>query len=470
MSRVYGFKNDMETVSNLMTAALMLIGGFTAYLYYKKRMTDEIIINIIVFAGCIMRIGYMLYTHAYERMQDCGGMDFQATGHYGYIINIMQGHLPESNEQQFYHPPLYHAIHALVSRIYMIFTDRGLNSYDTISSAQFLPCIFSCSTLLIWKNLIKELEIKDKHRIWVMMIPSFLPNTYLMAARMNNDSLVTMFMSLCIMYTYRWYKDKSLKNIIKLAISYGLGMMTKISCGSLALFTGSIMIYSFVIDKNKKELFKQYMIFALICFPLALWYPIRNYILFDQPLGYVLEITDPRNKVADVPVLKRLFYLDLPTLMQHPMRISKFRGEYDTSLFTVPNFIAQSSLYGEFFIPNTGITGIVFSVINLFLMILSFCVMIWTVVKNKVLEKKYRIGFFALWVIFYAQYLVFNVQFPYWFTADFRYIQLTAFIGSLYIGYFMRTIENYKYGKQINWIIKCAEIMFAACSVSVYVM
>lgn len=131
-----------------------------------------------------------------------------------------------------------------------------------------------------------------------MLIVAFQPAVMLMGLRGNNDMLAMFFIVLCLINTYRWYVKRDMKTIVMLAFSFGLGMMTKISVGTIALFTGGVMIYCVVKDfkqKKYKEIICQLAVFAVICLPLGMWYSVRNFILFDQPFGYVqvLPINDP---------------------------------------------------------------------------------------------------------------------------------------------------------------------------------
>ena len=70
-----------------------------------------------------------------------------------------------------------------------------------------------------------------------------------------------------------------MKTIVMLAFSFGLGMMTKISVGTIALFTGGVMIYCVVKDfkqKKYKEIICQLAVFAVICLPLGMWYSVET--------------------------------------------------------------------------------------------------------------------------------------------------------------------------------------------------
>ena len=77
-----------------------------------------------------------------------------------------------------------------------------------------------------------------------------------------------------------------------MAVIYGLGVMTKVSVGVIALFTAVVFVIMLVKTvktdaKQWKMLMLRYIVFGLISLPLGLWYSVRNYRMFGQPLGYV---------------------------------------------------------------------------------------------------------------------------------------------------------------------------------------
>lgn len=73
-------------------------------------------INWIIIFGMFMRIAYMLYTPMTVRSHDLGALDINATGHEAYLLNLMEGHLPYTNEFQFYQQPFYFMSGILMGR------------------------------------------------------------------------------------------------------------------------------------------------------------------------------------------------------------------------------------------------------------------------------------------------------------------------------------------------------------------
>lgn len=79
---------------------VLLIGG---YLICQEGINSKKTIKCIILVGFIMRIGYMLYTPCNVRSHDLWNFTVDSGGHAGYILNILEGNLPQSNLLQYYH-------------------------------------------------------------------------------------------------------------------------------------------------------------------------------------------------------------------------------------------------------------------------------------------------------------------------------------------------------------------------------
>ena len=111
------FSGNTWVIQLLMSGCL--IAAICKGLWEKEKglLTYESAIKKIVFMGMVMRIGYMLYTGCTVRSHDLGDLDINGYGHAAYILKLMeQGHLPETNQVQFYQQPFYYFISAAVSR------------------------------------------------------------------------------------------------------------------------------------------------------------------------------------------------------------------------------------------------------------------------------------------------------------------------------------------------------------------
>ena len=448
--RGLNIKNNEQLSFVIMLIAFGALAFYALWLYSRGKMTAEKAIGLVIAAGFILRIGYMVYTHMFTRGHDLGTFSADVhkdwPGHLGYIYYIFQNNsLPDVNTYQLYHPPLYHISAALMVKFASIFVGTS-NMQAPFEFAQIVNCFVSCAMLLTVRNFISELDIDKKFLPWIMLVTAFSPTLIQMGGRLNNDMFATFFMLLCIVNTYRWYSKRDMKSIIYLALSFGFGMMSKISCGTMALFTGPVMLYVLYKDfknRNVKNTVIQLAVFAVICLPLGLWYPIRNLIMFNQPLTYVLEMK-PSDYVyrGNLPKSELFFSFSLPQLYTQPF-VDIFK---DNSVWMT---LLRTSVFGEATFEKKEIVAGILNIVNLVISVGSLAAMVFVLIKGKKIRPRYRYGLFALWLIMMASYIQFNYAYPAFCTAHFRYIPLTSLIGSIYIAYAMCLLSGKKYKNYI---------------------
>lgn len=296
--------------------------------------------------GAFLKLSYMIYTPVWCRQHDV--IDFGAgEGHAAYIEYILAHKaLPDFDPRTvwaFFQPPLHH----LVAAVWMWLGIRcGITPPRLYKNVQILPFIYMCMTMYIIYMICRELDMKKQSVLITMLIVSFHPIYILMSASLNNDALSVM-LSVAALYTaIRWYKKPGPLLISALALVIGSSMSAKLSSVLTAIGIGPIMIYKIVKDtgafRDKDRLLKHIrdlFIFALIVFPLGLWWTVRNSILFNMPPTYIPEVGEQVEKFGIVPT-----FLDLRTAS--PFLYMKANGygydEYNLILATV-----KSSLFGE---------------------------------------------------------------------------------------------------------------------------
>lgn len=408
----------------------ILVLGVILILVWMKQYTMNNFIRLIIAGGIFMRIFYMLQTYYTVRSHDLGTVTLDGAGHASYIYTIfMTGKLPEYNVWQFYHPPLFHWLAAKVLEVfqYLYPTDEIQFLFQC---TKIVSCFASCATLLIIKQICDELKMSQKVKIIVLSLMAFYPNYYLLAGRVNNDSLVIMFIMMIVLFTIRWYYNQTIWNIIGIALGFGLGMMTKMNASTMAILVGPLFLYVFykkVKERKYMPYIKQYVVFALISFPIGLWYPIRNYYLFKQPLQYVMPI-GPESFLSRVDYSWTERFL--PT----------FKNVFDpiytqvATDYSLPLYLVKSSMFGEFSFQDVDFAAKLLLKINVILILLSIVAMIYILINKKEKNKFLKWGMFSFWALLVVTYISFNVSYPSSCTMDYRYIVPTSFVGSVFIG------------------------------------
>lgn len=425
-------------------------------------------VKVFIGIGFIMRIGYMLYTPYTTRAIDLGDSSLEGYGHAAYILKLLiNGHLPETNWVQFYHPPFFHGTAAVVC--FFVNKIMEYSKYeDILQIAKIVSCTAACWSLMLLPKICQELKLNARAKAIAAGIIAVLPSCYLMSARVNNDALVTYFMILAVLYTIRWYKTQNWENTICLGLAFGLGMMTKTSCGNIAIFTGALMLYvayKKFKEKKGKDIGYKLLGFGSIAFPLGLWYTVRNYILFAQPFGYVVRIgTDQRIYTGDVSFVKRFLTFPARELFQ-PVYSNPWE-EYNISMFVI-----KSSLFSEFTFDIPAMIPRILIALNSCMILLALGAMVYVMVKfkeNKLLSR----GMPVLWGVIYITFLYFNIEYPFGCTMDFRYIVPTAFLGAIFMGSVFEKACNRKTKKAVlcRFTIGTVTMLFGICSILMFCM
>ena len=427
-----GLDQNTQLIEGIMASLMIIIVVvFVRYYYKEGSIAKQKMGGAIILGGMIMRIGYMLYTNCTLRQHDIGDFSLEGYGHAAYILKLLiNKQLPETNLVQFYHPPLFHALGAVTSAIVCTVL-KETDYIDLVDAAKIVSCIASCATLLVSQSLCKQLKLKWKAENLVLLLIAFCPAFFLLAGRVNNDALVTLLMTMAILYTYYWYQQPSYKHTIQLALIYGLGMMTKTSCVTYAFFTFLVMcvvVYQQFKAKQYKNILIQLGLFGIISLPLGLWYTVRNYILFKQPLGYVLLISkESRLYRGNESIFHRFLTIDITNLIKTP-----FADPWKDGNLSV--YAVKSSLFGEFKYDVPYFIPVILLLLACLLVVsLSYAIIkLWYLKQKELLD--FRIGIIGLWGIIIIFYIYFYISYPFGCTMDFRYIVPIVTVSSMIIG------------------------------------
>lgn len=405
---------------------ILIIGIFYIITKIKKRKINyKDIILIIMILGLLVRAMYIVYTPITERQHDVYSIEDE--GHLGYIYTIYEtGKLPTTNNIQFYHPPLFHAISAGWLKINDVF---NVNLDRSLEGIQIITAIFSSLIMLIAYRIVEKIELKSIYKIFIMAVMAFHPTFIILAGSINNDILMILLSFYIMLYLIKWNEKPNIKNTIILALITGCCVMTKISGAIMAV----PIMYTFIkkiieiykIEKKKLlGLFGKFILFGIISLSLGLWHPIRNLILFNQPLGGVLLPAEG-------------LYLGQYSTIQRFLSIS-FRQIFGSIYCMIPGdynifaYIVKCSILGEFtYSNNISIYVTFFKIINL---IMIFITIISTFILSAKKKKNESNSFITKIILITSfvnilSYYSFNIQYPYICTMDFRYIVPTIFTG-----------------------------------------
>ena len=430
--------NGNEKVRLAMAIFLFFLFIAAVVFIIKRSMTAEKALFIIILAGIMLRFGYMLYTPFYIRGHDIGSYD--SYGHLAYVYRLFKTNsLPDSFMGQFYHPPFAHIADAVSVRLYALLT--GQTDPDVIfQAAKLVPCFASCALLIVSKRLFNAFDFSGRAKIIAMMVLAFHPTFILLSASINNDMLMWFFFTAAFLYTVRWYQSPSYKNIILLAICIGCAMSTKFSGALIAFFTAAVFLIVLIRHMKNRQataLFPQFGAFALVCFPLGLWYYIRNLLLFGQPIGYVAQIgNDSALYIGDQPIVARFLSIDLPGMFKNV-----FCDPWqDVNLW---EYTIKCALFGEFtFSEAHRVSAVILIASSFVLILLSLYAMIRFIFFDRKENRLAVLSLGALWLLLMLSFIYFNIKYPFGCTMDFRYIVPTVLTGSVFLGLLFKRLSE----------------------------
>ncbi len=417
---------------------ILLIGGFLLYSRgHKRPFSYDNLYIVLLFASFFLRLSYSYSSGIFTRQHDIGSIDLSDSGHYAYILRLFtNGVLPDSNNYQFYHPPFYHALSAGWLRVVALIFP-GLPIRDLFETLPILSVIIGYLITYVAYLFTKLKPIYAKQGLPFFLLVAYHPIFILLSGRHNNDNLSVFFILLTIYFFMRWRERGKLGNVIGLALSIGLGMMTKLTVAVITPVIGAYMVFDFVkaiktketqSPRSWKKQIWQLMVFALIVIPLGLWYPLRNYLQFDQPLGYVFTITNNQLATGSYSIWQRFFIVDFNGLY-HSLYA---RVGHDYNIWF---YLIKTSVFGEFSYWGGHIFSALLLIVNFGLtaiLAFVFFASLHRVIQRRATYEPLLIGYT---LIMFVAYILFNLQYPFGPTMDFRYLIPIIFNSGLILMY-----------------------------------
>lgn len=467
----------------LMIVLASVLAVIYLFIFRKgERFGEKNIIFLIFAFGIIFRLVYTQATDFYVRQHDVSG----EMGHLDYFMRLYEGEgLPTEIEWQYYQPPAWHSLCALLLKIQSFF---GIPLVYGLENLQLLSLFCSCSLMFLCYRLFKMFGLNGFSLYAVCGIIAFHPTLIILSASVNNDILSITLSLLAVILALKWYREPKFSWIILLAFAIGLSMAVKLSGGLIALGTATLFAVrlfgkSF---KNKGSLLGQFACFLVICVPLALWWQVRNLIKFGIPITYVpmMDETNPQyigwrtawERLLSPSALKEsLFDAGVwPARMVRDL-------EYEFFEYNIFSGALKSSVFGEYYLGKGHPVLEIFSVILFWsaalLALISVISAVYVVIKA-VRERKSNTENTVSELIFpliisltmIISYFKFCFDYAFFCTMDFRYITLTLIFGALYLGLMMKNVG--KNNKMLGMIVVCTvgflTALMCVSSVAIY--
>ncbi len=492
--------------------AVLVFGGIFLYLAKNNKFTQDDLIFFIFVFGMILRLSYTLAIDFDVNQHDVKGQH----GHIGYILRLAEGKgLPDEMKWQFYQPPAWHILGAVWIKLQTVF---GVPLEYAKENLQQLTLFFSGAIMFLTQKLLRMFKINGKAMIIAIAIVAFHPTFIILSGSINNDLLSITLALLAVIIALEWFRKPKLLTIIALAFTIGFSMMAKLSGGFIAFAIAILFIIRLFGNKIKKKgaLIAQFTVFGTIVFPLALWYQVRNKIMFDRPITYVPRMAKTHIQyVGDYNFFERTFSPSaiIESIFDfgvYPARAETYL-DYEKFDYNIPVTALKTSVFGEFYI------GQDVPLLNFFAKLLFFSASVLAVIsviatvyiiykavkdmldskKRKAIAEeikndendpfidenipveikktpKYNIHELVYPAIIGAtlliSYVKFSFEYAFFCSMNFRYIALTIVMGVLYLAMLYKYFEEIdtRYAKITNLSITVLTVIMSAASFVIY--
>ena len=420
---------------------------------WKKKRDTETCLKLIILAGLLIRIAYVLLTGYHVSPHDLGkfaGFDSDTIkgGHLGYVEYLYKNrHFPDFDPRDrwgYGNPPAFYVLSANVLGITRAYNVEAPLCYE---SMQILPLLFSCLTLLAMYRILKEFSIRGKWLILLTAIISFHPFFMIMAGTANNDGMMMYFVTLSVLYTIRWWKNPVLKEILKIALALGIAMCTKINAATISVGIGAVFLSMFWQQrKDWKRFILQFAAFLVICAPLGLAWPIRNLIQFDTPLTYIQRLSPVGSGDQYITDVSAILRLGIPSLKQCAYPFMTLDPALETNIWVQT---LRTSLFDEIR-KGTELFTVSASLllwVNILLCVLMNLVFFWSIWKKEIIHKDMKLFLFLAYVVMVIAYAKFCMDETFVCTMNYRYIPIALLFPCIGTGLFAQHYQGKEDGK-----------------------
>lgn len=401
------------------------------------KLNAERVVLLLIAAGFLVRLIYGINTPVTVRQHDVEQFG-SGIGHAGYIeyfYNNMK--LPDFDPTtvwQFYHPPLHHFLSATWLKVMTAF---GLTWERALESIQFLTAFYSTAALLISVKLFKIMGLKSKGLVLAAALMAFSPSFIIFSGSVNNDILSIAFALAAIYATLKWVKTGKWIDIIRIALFIGLGMSTKQSIGAIAPAIALVFLLELAARKGeRRRVVGQIAVFAVICIPLGLWWPVRNHFLFDSPLAYIPMLDIKSYQYVGYYSFVDRFLFPPPVSFSSNFMLWGIYWNQPTCEFNVWSGLFKTAAFGEYNIAYGSKAGewlaTVLSVANIAVGLTGFGAMVCYLFKKKSMAPRQKIFIACVYVFVLLSYLSFCYTFAHTCTMNMRYASPLLVIGSYF--------------------------------------
>ncbi|MCQ2742729.1 MAG: glycosyltransferase family 39 protein [Bacilli bacterium] len=470
--------------------AALLIGG----------MASSVILSYS-FGAPIYGYGMTFNQHDlyYDGVTYVNGKFFDyGSGHHGVIMTIFKmGKIPSlipdnaggykldfSSLLERYQPKGFYIISAWFMRFNSLFINLGdapykpssmfsMTDWALFESLRILYAYIQIIQLYFFYKIFKALKMKGLPLLVSFSLLSFMPIWCYFAHWANNDGMCFFFAVLAIYFTITFEQKEDWLSVVMIALFIGLSMACKLGGALAAIMIAPVLVYVLVRSVKKgtwKKTVLQAVTFALIVFPIGLFWPVYNLVLYGQPLAFFSEVPNDVIRIHNESIFERFILFPNSDVFNmiwvyhgygHPVY------RQDTSLITA---LIKTTLYGEYGFGRSAIQMGVIYVITILLFFAFWAgviaLVVFAVKRRKSLDWKRTVLFALIFVVSYGWAVYFVQAHPFTCNEDIRYIPFILIPMCGVFGMFLEGIEaitkdGSKVRKGFNYGVSIATALFA---------
>lgn len=395
---------------------------------------------IIISISWIIRIVYVLLTSVGVRQHDLGYAtsledNIINPGHLGYVEYIAKfHHLPDFDPFSifsYYHPPLHHIIAGICVDIAHRLGVPTPQAYEFI---QLPTCIYGCLSVYVAYRILRLLCDNERDILFPLALIALHPGLIYMTGTVNNDMLAALLSFVCVYTTLLWIRGGyEYKHLILMALSIGIGLISKLNVAVLIFPMGAVMLAEFIKEVksgNVARVIKRYIVFALIAAPIGLSWSIRNILLFHSKPGISSASPESNQYLGGYP---------LNEIIGFPVKLSidfPFHSENAIYCHNAWSILFKTSLYAEIFPQEISDAMLIFCrILFVAAIILAAVCFVLSIIGPIILIRRgdTDLGLFLLigYTSVIVTYILFVIKYPYTCSCDFRYVPTSLLYAAI---------------------------------------
>ncbi len=415
---------------------------YLAYLYYLSKtdqLTEDNAVFMIILAGVLLRAFYILFSGVYDNQHDEGAFsslkdDHVNAGHLGYIEYLCKfNHLPNFSPYElfsYYHPPLHHIIAAIFIKLNLLF---GVSETLAFENVQVLTLLYSSLCMPISYGILKKINLNRKYILLPMALITLHPGMIYMSGSINNDMLATMLTFLCFYFALVWIQNKTLVNLIKIALTLGFGMITKLNTAVMAFPLAAIFLYYLIKEKKAGHLLiciRNYAVFGVITAGIGLSWVLRNLIFYNTNPG-VPVLTEESVLYIGRFSYSQIFGIPSDFIIRYPFHT--INGKQICNSWLI---LFRTSIFAEIR-PDNLSDALMFScrlaliLTMIFGIIMAIATFITELKELKKGNKELGIFLFTGYTAVIITFIGFIIKYPYTCSCDFRYVVISILFTAI---------------------------------------